>query len=85
MALYSSTLNFAQNTSVYFHCNKAREVGGVIYVSTTYNPYEVDCFYQLLNYTNSSRTYSLVFDANTAEKGGDHIYGANMNADCGVL
>ena len=84
MALYSSTLNIARNTSIYFNRNKAREVGGAIYISTTYNPYEEDCFYQLLNYTNSSGAYSLVFDANTAERGGDHIYGVNMKANCSV-
>ncbi len=84
MALYSSTLNIARNTSVYFYRNKAREVGGAIYVSTTYNPFEEDCFYQLLNYTNSSGTYSLEFEANTAKRGGDHIYGVNMKADCSV-
>ena len=84
MALYSSTLNIARNTSVYFYCNRAREVGGAIYVSTTYNPFETNCFYQLLNYTNSSDAYSLVFEANTAEKGGDHIYGVNMMANCAV-
>ena len=44
------------------------------------------CFYQLLNYTNSSGTYiySLVFEANAAERGGYHIYGVNMKADCAV-
>ena len=84
MALYSSTLNIARNTFIYFYQNKAREVGGAIYVATTYNPFEEDCFYQLLNYTNSSGTYSLVFEANTAKKGGDHIYGVNMKADCVV-
>ena len=84
MALYSSTLSIARNTAIYFYRNRAREVGGAIYVSTIYNPYEEDCFYQLLNYTNSSGIYSLVFEANTAERGGDHIYGANMKADCVV-
>ena len=84
MALYSSTLNIARGTSVYFHRNRAREVGGAIYVSKTYNPFETECFYQLLNYTNSSKAYGLVFEANTAEKGGDHIYGVNMKADCAV-
>ena len=84
MALYSSTLNIARNTSIYFYSNRAREVGGAIYVSTIYNPYEENCFYQLLNYTNSSGTYSLVFETNTAKRGGDDIYGANMKADCAV-
>ena len=84
MALYSSTLNIARNTTMYFYNNKAREVGGAIYVSATYNPYKIDCFYQLLNYTNSSKEYSLRFEANTAEKGGNHIYGVNMQDSCVV-
>ena len=84
IALYSSSLNIARNTSVYFYSNKVREVGGAIFVSATYNPFETDCFYRLLNYTNSSEAYSLTFEANTAEKGGDHIYGVNMQASCTV-
>lgn len=82
MALYSSTLHIARNTSVYFYNNKAREVGGAIYISEAYNPFDINCFYQLLNYTNSSKEYSLRFEANMAEKGGDHIYGVNMNSIC---
>lgn len=84
VALYASNLNIDRNTSVYFHRNTAREVGGAIYVATTGNPYQTECFYQLLNYANSSKTYSLHFGSNTAGRGGDHIYGANMQSICSV-
>ena len=84
MALYSSILYIARNTTVYFHNNIAREVGGAIYVSETYNPYTTSCFYQLLNYVNSSEEYKLKFENNKAEKGGDHIYGVNMESSCAV-
>ena len=84
MALYSSTLNIASNTSVYFHNNVAREVGGAIYVSKTKNPYNTHCFYQLLDYVNTSEAYNVRFKANRAETGGDHIYGVNMKSVCSV-
>ena len=84
IALYSSTLNIARNTSVDFFNNSAREVGGAIYVAMTTNPYDTQCFYQLLNYDNSSKEYSLRFEKNKAGKGGDHIYGANMQSICSV-
>ena len=84
IALYSSTLNIARNTSVDFFNNSAREVGGAIYVAMTTNPYDTRCFYQLLNYDNSSKEYSLRFEKNKAGKGGDHIYGANMQSICSV-
>ena len=90
MALYSSTLNIAPNTSVYFYNNTATETGGAIYVGNEGNtdlPLPIlPCFYQLLNYdVNSSNWYNISFHDNSAMEGGDHIYGAFMHSgDCYV-
>jgi len=54
MALYSSTLKIARNTSVYFYNNSALETGGAIYVSGQNikpTPFEENCFYQLMDYS----------------------------------
>jgi len=56
MALYSSTLNIARNTSMYFNNNSALKSGGAIYVSGQNikpTPFEENCFYQLMDYTYS--------------------------------
>ena len=90
MALYSSTLNIAPNTSVYFYNNTATETRGAIYVGNEGNtdlPLPIlPCFYQLLNYdVNSSNWYNISFHDNSAMEGGDHIYGAFMHSgDCYV-
>ena len=92
MALYSSTLNIAPNTSVYFYNNTATETGGAIYLGNEGNtdlPSSLlPCFYQLLDYdydVNSSNWYDISFHNNSATEGGDHIYGALMHSgDCYV-
>ena len=88
MALYSSTLNIASNTSVYFYNNTATETGGAIYVmNENMNlkflfPKYTACFYQLLDYDESSSTwYDIRFHNNSAKNGGDHIYGESMHSD----
>ena len=92
MALYSSTLNIAPNTSVYFYNNTATETGGAIYLGNEGNtdlPSPLlPCFYQLLDYdydVNSSNWYNISFHNNSATEGGDHIYGALVHSgDCYV-
>ena len=89
MALYSSTLNIARNTSVHFYNNTATEVGGAIYVTNEdSNHYSIEpslnylyipCFYQLLDY-NDQQTYDMKFANNSAIKGGDNIYGETMHS-----
>ena len=93
MALYSSTLNIAPNTTVYFYNNTATETGGAIYVDNDVNiftpryKYSIPCFYQLLDYdvVNSSNWYNVSLYNNSATKGGNHIYGAFMHSsDCDI-
>ena len=89
MALYSSTLNIARNTSVYFYNNTAKEVGGAIYVANgdsnyysiepDFNYLYIPCFYQLLDF-NEKQTYNMKFANNSAVKGGDNIYGETMHS-----
>ena len=86
IALYSSTLNIASNTSVYFYNNTATETGGAIYVSS--DRYKnifalnlIPCFYQLPDYNKSNSTwYDIQFTNNSAKNGGDHIYGESMHS-----
>ena len=92
MALYSSTLNIARNTSVYFINNRATDTGEAIYVSNNYNMkdvinsylvgYIIPCFYQLLGYDVNEEFwyYNIQFINNTATNGGDHIYGEHMHS-----
>ena len=84
MALYSSTLNIAPNTSVYFYNNTATDTGGAIYVDNSefnlglLQQLPIPCFYQFLDYDANSSNIS--FCNNSATKGGDHIYGAFMHS-----
>ena len=85
MALHSSTLNIASNTIVYFYNNTATETGGAIYVTNDDNkflglPNYTPCFYQLLDY-GEDNWYDIQFVNNSAQSGGDHIYGVSMHSD----
>ena len=90
MALYSSTLNIAGNTSMYFYNNTATDTTGAIYVTrtiikqTNFIYIQTRCFYQLLDYTDYA-WYHIEFQGNRAKNGGDHIYGEYMHSDiCSV-
>ena len=84
LALYSSTLNIASNTTVHFINNSAMDTGGAIYVTNDKNrfsnPEYVPCFYQLLDYDVDSNWYDIRFVKNKAGNGGDHIYGESMHS-----
>ena len=88
MALHSSTLNIASNTSVYFYNNTATEIGVALYVTNNDNkflrlPYYTPgpCFYHLLDY-GGDNWYDIQFVNNSAQNGEDHIiYGVSMHSD----
>ena len=83
IALYASTLSIAKYTSVVFRNGRAREVGGAIFVMNT--PVHIECFFRLLDFNvddTTTEAYSLQFEANGAENGGDHIYGVNLKYAC---
>ena len=93
MALYSSTVGFAYDASVYFYNNTAMEVGGAIYVNKDdknlppiQEYYLQPCFYRLLHATTSD-LLNITFYNNSATKGGNDIYGEIMHSgscDAGV-
>ena len=72
MTLYSSTLNLVAGANVSFINNSAQETGGAIHVEPdlTRMP-KLECFYQCNNAT-------LYFMNNSAESGGDNVYGASL-------
>ena len=92
LALYSSTLNIARNTSVYFYNNSALETGGAIYVygqNMKPSPFEDQyeyCFYHLMDYMHEDdddkNTYELQFEENHAKKAGEHLFGVRLLGFC---
>ena len=87
LALIGTTIKIAQNTTLLFKENSATEIGGAIFVINSemvinIRGYISACFYQLSDYRNVSSMYRLEFINNTANKGGDHIYGTSLNSDC---
>ena len=80
IALYSSTLNIASNTSVYFYNNSATQSGGAIYVTRDKDSIG-SCFYQMLGYNKKYKWYNIQLIDNSATNGGDHIYGEFMHSD----
>ena len=88
LALYSCTVNIAANTSVTFVNNSANHKGGAIYVDVGIPPniivnywgeVNLPCFYRLLN-CHSKNTYNFYFANNSANLGGDEIYGAFLKS-----
>ena len=77
MTLYSSTLNFVGGANVLFINNSAQDTGGAIHVEPdlTRMP-TLECFYQCNN-THAT----LYFMSNSAESGGDNVYGTSL-VDC---
>lgn len=89
IALTSSLMQITKNTSILFQNNSATDVGGAIYVEqqSAYLYLENDkskntqCFYKLLDWDEPGYYY-INFTANTAEHGGDHVYGASLQSYC---
>ena len=90
LVLVGSKMYIESNSKVLFSSNHANRIGGGIYVANSklygqkneicgqYNPF---CFYVLKGTYNTS-THTVIFINNTAEMGGDHIYGASLKSDC---
>ena len=95
IALTSSHMSVTKNTSVVFENNSVTDVGGAIFVEQPNVYLDNDptttsqCFYQLpdtSNYwvPNDDEVYYLGFYNNTAEHGGDHLYGVSLKSYCSV-
>ena len=89
LALYSTRLHFANTANVSFVNNRALTIGGAIYVELgeIARP-ESDfgvflCFYQVLPPLESN-AFQVFFSNNSAEFGGDDIYGTYLNSSCQV-
>ena len=89
MALYSSLIVISPGADVVFANNSVYGEGGAIYIDLgmTKNvllqkaSIETVCFYQLSNcHENSS--YSFHFANNSAERGGNDMYGASLQSGC---
>ena len=90
LVLVGSKMYIESNSKALFSKNRANRIGGAIYVENSklvgkknencghYYPF---CFYVLKGTYNTS-THSVIFINNTAEMGGDHIYGASLKSDC---
>ncbi len=88
---YSSTLGVASGADVRFINNSANGVGGAIYTEPDLSRNIIlwalftdrqACFYQTLN-CHKGANYSFYFANNSAVSGGDDIYGASLQINCG--
>ena len=89
MGLYSSRLHFGNTANVHFINNRALTIGGAIYVELgeIVRP-DSDfgvflCFYQVLPPLESN-DFHVFFKTNSAEFGGEDIYGTYLNSSCRV-
>ena len=88
MSFYSSTLEIASGTNLFFINNTALDVGGAIYIDPGHllksieRPSQLQsdspCFFQLKECDGNS-VYNFVADGNSATNGGDDIYGEYLS------
>ena len=87
LTLVGTTMMIMEGCNLLFHNNRAKERGGAIFVDNSNDYLKVDetairfCFYILDNYSKNA-TYNISFIDNTAEVGGDHIYGGALKGKC---
>ena len=98
--LFQSRIGLKRGANVLFEDNFAKDVGGVIYVHSTqwlssYYESNVEsgnygyCFYVLIECSSYNRSYyrayfNLTFVNNSAEHGGEDIYGASIRSKCNI-
>ena len=87
LALYTSVLKLSMVVEVHFCNNRASEFGGAIYVENPSFDFITNinrpCFYHL-SWGFDPSDFNLLFMNNTAKKGGDNIYGAQLKGKCMV-
>ena len=84
--LRGSRITLFENSNITFRNNNALEFGGAVFVDNadlyvSQEGYNSFCFYSIEKIDSN---YSLNFDGNIAEMGGDHIYGASLKSNCTV-
>ena len=84
LALIGSTMIIERNAYLVFTENRATKTGGAIF---NVNPMlsVSNCFYQFKDYNYGKTAYTLKFVNNSADNGGNHIYGASLKSNCYVL
>ena len=89
--LYKSRIGLKRGVRILFEHNYAKDVGGAIYVHSTQwlnNFYDLaagnygDCFYVLIECDTES--LDLSFNNNTAQNGGEHIFGSSLLGACDI-
>ena len=90
LSLHHSFLYISRYSSILFQGNHASKVGGAIYLKRypqlwpSRNP---PCFYQIgtRHVTNSSAVLGVRFVNNSAQRGGDDIYGGSLYSPCTIF
>ena len=90
LALFSPTeVGFMPGANVTFANNFADDVGGAIFVESASTLLDTDdrdtvakCFYQFPAFENQPVQYTISFINNSANNGGNHLYGASMMSNC---
>ena len=89
MTFYSSALKIVPGASVSFINNSALDRGGAIFIDPAFVQGLVlmkltshfECFYQVIDSDSDDKTCTLRFANNSAEYGGDDVYGASLSSD----
>lgn len=92
--LSDSTLWFSNTSKILFKNNKAYRFGGGLFIQEFGSdnllnelispPTNEKCFYQLLHHSQEENDTqaTMIFENNTAQEGGDDIFGAALKDDC---
>ena len=91
-SLLPKIILLSEHTTVNFVNNSASQFGGAIYIDTAASIILAEndinnnrwCFYGPLTYTSSFEHVQLNFRNNSADKGGDHIYGISVKNYCKI-
>ena len=80
LTLYSSILNLEAGVNVTFINNSAQEIGGAIYTEPDLTRMlKLECFYKTkYQLKDCDATSNLYFANNSAENGGDNLYGTSL-------
>ena len=91
--LYKSRIGLKKGVRILFEQNDAKDVGGAMYVHSTQwlsSYYNLDagnygdCFYVLIDCDTELYTFNLTFHKNSAQNGGEHIFGAALLSFCNI-
>ena len=91
ISLVSTQILLMPGANILFQDNYAYDVGGAIHVNPPTTVYEANnlntrsqCFYMFTDWNVPRFDYNIAFVNNSAENGGNHIYGASLKSYCVV-